>query len=69
MLIQAVEQEGLWATCQVNLGEVLHKSKDVAGLSEMAFQIIQSLADMGNMREDAQRHDILRKVYSAYGHF
>jgi glycosyltransferase involved in cell wall biosynthesis len=69
MLLQAVELEGLWATCQVNLGEVVHKSKDVAGLSEMAFQIMQSLADMGNMRQPSQRHDILRKVYSAYGHF
>ncbi len=69
MLLQAVAIDGLWATCQVNLGEVIHKSKDVAGLSEMAFQIIQTLAEMESRQETSPRYDILRKVYSAHGHF
>jgi glycosyltransferase involved in cell wall biosynthesis len=69
MLLQAVAIDGLWATCQVNLGEVIHKSKDVAGLSEMAFQIIQTLAEMESKQETIPRYDILRKVYSAHGHF
>lgn len=69
MLIQAVEMEGLWATCQVNLGEVVHKSKDVTGLSEMAFQILQVLADIGPMQGHYQKQDILRRVYSENGHF
>lgn len=43
MLIQAVEKAGLWATSQVNLGEVIHKSKAVQDLSEMAYQILQVL--------------------------
>lgn len=68
MLIQAIEQEGLWASCQVNLGDVIHKSKDVIGLSEMAFQIIQVLADMRGGAVQ-QQCDILRRVYSAHGHF
>lgn len=69
MLLQAVAIDGLWATCQVNLGEVIHKSKDVAGLGEMAFQIIQTLAEMESKQETIARNDILRKVYSAHGHF
>ncbi len=68
MLIQAVEREGLWATCQVNLGEVKHKSKNVLGLSEMAFQIIQVLAEMGDLYGDS-RQNVLRRVYSAHGRF
>lgn len=68
MLIQAVNLEGLWGTCQVNLGEVIHKSKDVIGLSEMAFQIIQVLAEMETMCYD-KRQDALRRVYSAHGKF
>lgn len=67
MLIQAVAAAGLWSTCQVNLGEVIHKSKDVAGLSEMAFQILQVLSEFeqgGGARENR-----LRRVYSAQGHF
>lgn len=67
MLIQAVRGLGLWSTCQVNLGEVVHKSKDVAGLSEMAFQILQVLAEFagGAARPESR----LRRVYSAQGHF
>jgi glycosyltransferase involved in cell wall biosynthesis len=68
MLIQAVKSEGLWGTCQVNLGEVIHKSKDVIGLSEMAFQIIQVLAEMGAINYD-ERQKTLRRVYSAHGKF
>lgn len=68
MLIQAVESEGLWGTCQVNLGEVIHKSKDVIGLSEMAFQIIQVLAEMQSINLDS-RQNTLRRVYSAHGKF
>ncbi len=67
MLIQIVEAEGLWSTCQVNLGEVIHKPKGVKGLSEMAFQIIQVLAEMGTGLGKSQ--DILRRVYSANGRF
>jgi hypothetical protein len=67
MLIQAVQNGGLWSTCQVNLGEVIHKSKDVAGLSEMAFQILQVLAEFagGAARPESR----LRRVYSTQGHF
>ncbi len=66
MLIQAVANAGLWSTCQVNLGEVIHRSKDVAGLSEMAFQILQVLSEF---ESGASRENLLRRVYSAQGHF
>ena len=69
MLIQVVRQEGLWATCQVNLGEVIHRSKDVVGLSEMAFQITNVLADMEQGNQRKQRNENFRRVYSAHGHF
>jgi glycosyltransferase involved in cell wall biosynthesis len=68
VLIQAVQREGLWATCQVNLGEVIHKSKNVIGLSEMAFQIIQVLAEMESINGE-RRQNVLRRVYSAHGRF
>lgn len=68
MLIQAVETAGLWATCQVNLDEVIHRSKSVIGLSEMAFQIIQVLAEMGAVNGSLQQ-SVLRRVYSAHGRF
>jgi len=67
MLIQAVQSAGLWSTCQVNLGEVVHRSKDVAGLSEMAFQILQVLSDFAGGA--GSRENLLRRVYSAQGHF
>jgi glycosyltransferase involved in cell wall biosynthesis len=66
MLIQEVANAGLWSTCQVNLGEVIHRSKDVAGLSEMAFQILQVLSEFEG---GASRENLLRRVYSAQGHF
>ncbi len=66
MLIQAVANAGLWSTCQVNLGEVIHRSKDVTGLSEMAFQILQVLSEFEG---GASRENLLRRVYSAQGHF
>ncbi len=66
MLIQAVQSAGLWSTCQVNLGEVVHRSKDVAGLSEMAFQILQVLSEFAG---GGRRENLLRRVYSAQGHF
>ncbi|MDT8902371.1 glucosyl-3-phosphoglycerate synthase [Anaeroselena agilis] len=68
MLIQAVEMEGLWATCQVNLGEVIHKSKNVIGLSDMAFQIVQVLAEMEPDKYGRPFNE-LRRVYSAHGRF
>jgi glycosyltransferase involved in cell wall biosynthesis len=68
MLIQAVEKAGLWSTCQVNLGEVIHRSKDVLALSEMSFQILQVLAHLdGGCPRPAQ--EILRRVFSAHGRF
>ncbi|HEX2953575.1 MAG TPA: glucosyl-3-phosphoglycerate synthase [Bacillota bacterium] len=67
MLAQAVEMSGLWSTCQVNLGEVIHKSKDVVGLSEMSFQILQVLKSMQN--RFAPQGSTLRHIYSSEGHF
>ncbi|TWH47417.1 glucosyl-3-phosphoglycerate synthase [Sporomusa sp. KB1] len=69
MLIQAVEQANLWSTCQVNLGEVIHKSKGVIGLSEMAFQIIQVMAELKGFHGEQALPNILRRVYSAHGDF
>lgn len=69
MLMQAVEQTGIWSTCQVNLGTVVHRSKDVVGLSEMAFQIMQVLSDMKKGRAAGDRNDTLRRVYSAQRQF
>jgi len=66
MLIQAVKTAGLWATCQVNLGEVVHRSKDVVGLSEMSFQILQVLSEF---EHGATNRENLLRVYSAQGHF
>lgn len=68
MLVQAVENSGVWSTCQVNLGEVVHRSKDVTGLSEMSFQILQVLAEFMGLK-DLGKHDTLRRVYSAFGRF
>ena len=69
MLIQVVQQAGLWATCQVNLGDVVHRSKDVVGLSEMAFQITSVLADMGQRQPGSRPNENFRRVYSAHGQF
>ncbi|MGI6584797.1 MAG: glucosyl-3-phosphoglycerate synthase [Lutisporaceae bacterium] len=69
MLLQAVRQEGLWSVCQVNLGTVVHRSKDVIGLSEMAFQILQVLAEMEQGCKAGKRNELLRRVYSAKGYF
>jgi hypothetical protein len=70
MLIQAVEQCGLWSTCQVNLGEVFHKSKDIAGLSEMSFQIMQVLDNLlNNLQVTEARNNALRQIFSSQGHF
>jgi len=70
MLIQAVDQCGLWSTCQVNLGEVMHKSKDIAGLSEMSFQIMQVLDNLLNNLEVTEAKNIaLRQIFSSQGHF
>lgn len=69
MLVQAVKHGGLWSTCQVDLGEVIHKSKDVVGLSEMSFQIQQVLAHLLQERETVPVSDTLRRVYSAHGKF
>lgn len=69
MLLQAVENEGLWSTCQVNLGEVIHRSKDVEGLSMMAFQILQVLSEMELKQADELKNNCLRRVYSTHGHF
>ncbi|MGE5552943.1 MAG: hypothetical protein ACM3XZ_03340 [Betaproteobacteria bacterium] len=68
MLIQAVEKAGLWSTCQVNLGEVFHRSKDVLALSEMSFQILQVLAHLSGNRLGPP-HELLRRVFSAHGRF
>ena len=69
MLVQAVEKAGLWSTCQVNLGEVVHRSKDVVGLSAMAFQIMQVFAELGKIQRPDRRRGLLRRVYSAGGRF
>ncbi|NPV93378.1 MAG: glucosyl-3-phosphoglycerate synthase [Firmicutes bacterium] len=69
MLLQAVQQEGLWSTCQVNLGNVVHKSKDIDGLSEMAFQITQALAELVPVKDRQPNNDVFRRVYSAHGRF
>lgn len=70
MLIQAVDLCGLWSTCQVNLGEVMHKSKDIAGLSEMSFQIMQVLDNLLNNLEATEAKNIsLRQIFSSQGHF
>ncbi len=68
MLIQALENSGLWSTCQVNLGEVIHQSKNVTSLSEMSFQIVQVLIELMGMN-NVRKNDTLRRVYSAHGHF
>ncbi|MBS3977504.1 MAG: glucosyl-3-phosphoglycerate synthase [Syntrophomonadaceae bacterium] len=67
MLLQAVSNMGLWSTCQVNLGEVIHKSKDVQGLSEMSYQILQVLAEMQNLKISSD--NVFRRVFSAHGNF
>jgi glycosyltransferase involved in cell wall biosynthesis len=67
MLIQAVEANGLWSTCQVNLGEVIHRSKDVQGLSEMSYQILQVLDAM--TADLPIQNSSLRRVLTAQGHF
>lgn len=69
MLIQAVQFGGLWSTCQVNLGEVIHKSKDVLGLSEMSFQILQVLAHLMHEDKADKASNTLRRVFSSHGKF
>jgi len=69
MLIQAVETAGIWGTAQVNLGNVIHRSKDVLGLGEMAFQILQVLAQIGTIQYNGELNHVMRHVYSAHGRF
>lgn len=69
MLLQAVETSGIWATAQVNLGNVVHRSKDVLGLGEMAFQILQVLSQMGTIQIKGETNTVMRHVYSAHGRF
>jgi glycosyltransferase involved in cell wall biosynthesis len=70
MLIQAVDKCGLRSICQVDLGEVIHKSKDIMGLSEMSFQILQVLDSMNKeFQGTGQRNNILRHIFSSQGHF
>ena len=70
MLIQAVKKCGLWSTCQVNLGEVIHKSKDITGLSEMSFQILQVLDIMRkDLQDTGAKNNVLRQIFSSQGHF
>jgi glycosyltransferase involved in cell wall biosynthesis len=70
MLIQAVDKCGLWSTCQVDLGEVIHKSKDIIGLSEMSFQILQVLDSMQKeFHAASQKNNILRHIFSSQGNF
>jgi hypothetical protein len=69
MLLQVVRSEGLWSTCQVNLGDVIHKSKDVNSLSEMAFQIFQVLGDLLPPEQGKKPHELLRRTYFSEGHF
>lgn len=69
MLIQAVKTDGIWATAQVNLGNVEHRSKDVLGLGEMAFQILQVLSQMGTLQSEGEISHVMRHVYSAHGRF
>lgn len=47
----------------------VHRSKDVIGLSEMAFQILQVLAEMEQGCKAGKRNELLRRVYSAKGYF
>ena len=69
MLIQMVEQHSIWSTCQVNLGIVVHRSKDVSALSEMSFQILQALAEFGYKQNDKKANNTLRRFYSKYKRF
>lgn len=69
MLVQAVEKCSLWSTCQVNLGEVIHKSKDITGLSEMSFQILQVLDYLRKGKDPTLKNSILRHIFSSQGHF
>ncbi|HHW14529.1 MAG TPA: glucosyl-3-phosphoglycerate synthase [Firmicutes bacterium] len=69
MLVQAVTEGGLWSTCQVNLGEVIHRSKNVAQLSEMSFQILQVLRALTEGEEALPRPGVLHRVFSAQGAF
>lgn len=69
MLIQAVERAGIWGTAQVNLGNVVHRSKDVLGLGEMAFQILQVLEQIGALKGREEINPVMRHVYSAHGRF
>ncbi|MGE5506988.1 MAG: hypothetical protein ACM3RP_00635, partial [Chitinophagales bacterium] len=69
MLVQAVKLGGLEATAQVNLGEVVHRSKNNAQLGEMSFQILQVLSELlADVMPDVRSH-VLRRVFSAGGAF
>jgi hypothetical protein len=69
MLIQAVNLAGLSATAQVNLGEVIHKSKGTEQLGEMSFQILQVLSGLSLDAVPPAPSDVLRRVFSAGGQF
>jgi glycosyltransferase involved in cell wall biosynthesis len=69
MLLQAVELTGLWSTCQVNLGDIIHKSKNVINLSELAFQIVKVLGDMQRVPSGGKPHELLRRTYFSEGNF
>ena len=69
MLIQEVRQAGMRATCQVNLGEVVHRSKDMGGLSDMAFQILQTLAEIYHELPSEKVGKVARSIFSSGGQF
>lgn len=66
MLLQMNKRKGICSICQVNLGTVIHKSKDVMALSDMSFQILQTLDFFSGQKSSNSTY---RKVYTRDSNF
>jgi glycosyltransferase involved in cell wall biosynthesis len=63
LLLQAYRRWGPQALAQVDVGEVIHKSKSLEGLTEMSFQILQTVRDLDAVPTPGRRQDLFLRAY------
>lgn len=64
LLLQVYQRWGAAALAQVDVGEVIHKSKSLEGLTEMSFQILQTVRDLTNSSlTGGRRQDVFLRAY------
>jgi hypothetical protein len=64
LLLQIYRRWGAQALAQVDVGEVIHKSKSLEGLAEMSFQILQTVRDLNSPPlTGGRRQDLFLRAY------